>query len=58
MPEFRCLNNTFRLSQEELDQVPDSLLAVAWSTWAGSGPVDLEAWPEPDLNVFEVTERL
>ena len=55
MPEFRCLKKTFAISQEDLQRAPSSVLTTSWNASAGKGAIDLKAWPEPDLRVFEVT---
>ena len=55
MPEFRCLAATFQLSEEDLAGVPGSILSEAWNTAGKTGVIDLQAWPEPSLAVFEVS---
>ena len=54
MPEFRCLGKTFQVSNADLGRAPDSVLSASWRIKGSQGVVDLTAWPEPDLEVFQV----
>ena len=54
MPLFQCMGKLYQLTQADLNRAPDSVLATAWNASSREAPVGLEAWPEPDLDVFEV----
>lgn len=54
MPSFLCLGKKFQLSQADLDRAPKSVLAEAWAPSSRHTTVSLQAWPEADLDAFQV----
>lgn len=57
MPTFQVLGKNFQIEQESLDKAPTSILAeaAALSRDQNTAAISLEAWPEPDLAIFEVS---